>query len=107
MTNKEIALSIIGLVRETLGLIAYNNILTSLFMNDYTNIKNYYSCLNKLRKFFKIKDDNNHSDSNTDANSDNSIDSISENGTDNNNTIKKTTNVQNNLLTGNLKNRNL
>ena len=104
MTNKEIALSIVGLVRETLGLIAYSNILTSLFMNDFTNIKNYYSCLNRLRKFFKIKDDNNHSDSNTDANSDNSIDSISENGTDNNNNIKKSSTVKNNLLTGNLKN---
>ena len=110
MTNKEIALSIIGLVRETLGLIAYNNILKSLFMNEYTNIQSYYSSLNKLRKFFKIKDDSNHSDSNTDANSDNSFDSTSENGTNNNSKLKKTSNktanitIKNSILNGALKN---
>ena len=95
MTHKEIALSIIGLIRETLGLIAYNNIIKDVFMNEYTNVQNYFSCLKKLRKCFKIKDNdnqnNNHSDSNTDSNSDNSSGYNSENSTEinsDNNSIK-------------------
>lgn len=78
MTNKEIALALIGLIRETLGLIAYNDILRNILINENTDTQNYYSCLNKLRKCFKIKDDNNHSDSNTDENSDNSSENSSE-----------------------------
>jgi len=39
MTHKEIALAIIGLIRETLGLIAYNNIIKDVFMNEYTNVQ--------------------------------------------------------------------
>lgn len=78
MTQKEIVLALIGLIRETLGLIAYNEILKNILINENTGIQNYYTCLNKLRKCFQIKDDNNHSDSNTDENSDNS----SENGSE-------------------------
>ena len=74
MTNKEFALGIVGLIRETLGLVAYNDIIKNTFMSQYTDIQNYYSCLKKLRKCFKILDDNNHSDSNTDENSDNNSD---------------------------------
>ena len=105
MTHKEIALALIGLIRETLGLNAYNNILKNIFMNEYTNIQSYYSCLNKLRKFFKIKDDNNHSDSNTDANSDNSFDSNLDNSIEsNNNKISKNDgNVKSSLVKTNLK----
>lgn len=79
MTHKEIALSLIGLIRETLGLIAYNNILKSIFMNENTDIQSYYACLKKLRKCFKIKDENEHAYSSTDSNSDNNSDNISEN----------------------------
>ena len=79
MTHKEIALSIIGLIRETLGLIAYNNILKSIFMNENTDIQSYYACLKKLRKCFKIKVENEHTSSSTDSNSDNNSDNISEN----------------------------
>ena len=87
MTHKERALALIGLIRQTLGLTAYNNILKNIFMNEYTDIQNYYRCLKKFGKCFKIKENNNHSDSNTDSNSDNN----SENGTDiknDNNDIK-------------------
>ncbi len=83
MTNKEAVLGIIGLIRETLGLSAYNNILKSIYMNE-NDIQKYYACLNKIRKLFKINDDNNHSDSNTDDNSDNSLDKNSKNGNENN-----------------------
>ena len=83
MTHKEIALSIIGFIRETLGLIPYDKIMKSVFMNECTNIQNYSLCLQKVKKFFKIKEDenqnNNHSDSNTDANSDSGSDCNSEN----------------------------
>ena len=83
MTNKEFALAIVGLIRETLGLVAYNDIIKNTFMSQDTDIQNYYSCLNKLRKCFKIMDDSNHSDSNTDENSDNNSDN-SENSSDKN-----------------------
>lgn len=79
MTHKEIALSIIGLIRETLGLIAYKNNLKNCFMNENTDIQRYYTCLKKLRKCFKIKDENEHTYSSTDSNSDNNSDNISEN----------------------------
>ena len=71
MTNKEFALAIVGLIRETLGLVAYNDIIKNTFMSQDTDIQNYYSCLNKLRKCFKILDDSN-TDENSDNNSDNS-----------------------------------
>jgi hypothetical protein len=59
MTPMEIALSVIGFVRETLGLTAYNNIIKNLFMSS-GDIKRYLSCLTKFRKCFKIQEDNNH-----------------------------------------------
>ena len=83
MTHKEIAISIIGFIRETLGLVPYDKIMKSVFMNECTDIQNYSLCLQKIKKFFKIKEDenqnNNHSDSNTDANSDSGSDCNSEN----------------------------
>jgi len=86
MSHKKIALSFIGLIRETLGLTPYNDILKNIFMREFADIHNYYTCLKKLRKYFKIKDNNNHSDSNTDTNSDNNSDNNSENN--DNKTIK-------------------
>ena len=81
-THKEIALGIIGLIRETLGLVAFSNNIQTVCMNEYANIYNYLGCLNRLRKCFKFKvDDNNHSDS-TDSNSDNNSDNLSENNSD-------------------------
>ena len=69
MTHKEIALSLIGLIREILGLTAYNDILKEIFMNENTDIQSYYVSLKKFAKFFKINDNNNnHSDSSTDSN---------------------------------------
>ena len=101
MTHKEIALSIIGFVRENLGLIAFSKNIQIGFMNEFVDIHNYLNCLNKIRKCFKFNVDrksnnnnhsNNHSDSNTEANSDgNSDNNISENNSNykNNNNIGK------------------
>jgi hypothetical protein len=83
MTHKEIAISIIGFIRETLGLVPYDKIMKSVFMNECIDIQSYSLCLQKIKKFFKIKEDenqtNNHSDSNTDTNSDSGSDCNSEN----------------------------
>ena len=96
MTHKEIAIAIIGLVRETLGLTAFSKFIQIVFMNEFVDIHNYLTCLNKIRKIFKIKVDNNnnnskhkshnnnHSDSNTDANSDTNSDNTPENSSINN-----------------------
>ena len=85
-THKEIAISIIGLIRERLGLPAFNKNFQIVFMNELSDIHNYLSCLNRLRKIFKFKENNNsknnilsnHSDSTTESNSDNNSDSITE-----------------------------
>ena len=89
MTHKEVALSLIGLMRETLGLIAYNNVLKSIFMRENTDIQSYYSCLKKIRKCFKINDNTNHSDTgSTDSNSDNNSDSNNESNSKDNSDYK-------------------
>ena len=98
MTQMEIALSVIGFVRETLGLPAYNNILMDIFMQS-GDVKKYLNCLEKFKKYFKIQDDskkkinkkiiknNNNFEHNTGSISDNSTDSNSENGLENNSNI--------------------
>ena len=86
MTHKEVAFSLIGFIREILGLKAFNNYIKNFFMGENSYIQNYYACLQNLRKCFKINDNdnnNNHSDSNTDSNSTNS-DSNSENDSETN-----------------------
>jgi hypothetical protein len=98
MSPKEVAMSIIGFIRETLGLIAFNQNVQTLFMNEYiiyTN--NCLDCLNKLRKCFKFKDNqnaNNQNNSNQDnkinSNSDKNSDYISENNSE---TIKNNNNL--------------
>ena len=75
MTHKEIALSIAGFIRENLGLTAFSKNVQITFMNEYVDVHNYLSCLNKFRKCFKFKienNSNNHSDSNTDSSDNNS-----------------------------------
>ena len=78
MTHKEIAMSIIGFIRETLGLVAFNKNFQNIFMNKYVNIHNYLSCLNKFKRCFKLKVENenrsrkNSYSESTDSNSDNS-----------------------------------
>ena len=63
MTYKEISLAIIGFVRETLGLETFNNIIKNVFMNDSNDVEIYLLCLDKLKKCFKLinnnKDNNN------------------------------------------------
>ena len=93
MTHKEVAIAIMGFVRETLGLAPFNKNIRIVFMNEYVDIHNYLSCLNKLKKCFKLKIDNHqninnsHSDSNTDSNSDNNSDNKSEINSDNNDNL--------------------
>jgi hypothetical protein len=88
MTHKEIAMAIMGFIRETLGLVAFSNNIQNMFMHEYVDIHNYVNCLNKLRKCFKLKvEDNNKrknssdstADSNSDINSDNASEKIPEN----------------------------
>ena len=79
MTPMEIALSVIGFVRETLGLTAYNNILKNIFMSS-GDVKRYLSCLAKFRKCFKIQEDNNH-------NCDNKKNNIEKNSNSNSNNL--------------------
>ena len=88
MTHKEVAMAIIGFVREMLGLIPFSNNIQNIFMNEYVEMHNYVNCLNKLKKCFKLKvEDKNKrknsnsdstTDSNSDTNSDNSPEKISE-----------------------------
>ena len=87
MTHKEIAMAIIGFIRETLGVISFSNNIQNIFMHEFVDIHNYVNCLNKLRKCFKLKiEDKNKrknsdstADSNSDINSDNTSEKISEN----------------------------
>ena len=60
MTHKEIALSIIGLIRDILGLEAYNNVIKYVFINDQNNFKKYIDYFNKLKRIFIIKETNNN-----------------------------------------------
>ena len=76
MTHKEIVMSIIGFIRETLGLVPFNKNVQNVFMSEYVNIHNYLNCLNKFKRCFKVKVENNKSRKNsysesTDTNSDN------------------------------------
>ena len=59
MTNKEIALVIIGLIREILGLEAYSNIIKYIFINDQKSIQNLLYYLTKIKRCFVIKENNN------------------------------------------------
>ena len=101
MTNKEIALSIAGFIRENLGLTAFSKSVQTTFMNEFADIHNYLSCLSKLRKCFKFKieNNNNHSDSNTDSNSDNSSENNS--NSNKNKNLNNNNNVNNSIERGN------
>ena len=59
MSNKEIALVIIGLIREILGLEAYSNIIKYIFMNDQKSIQKHLYYLKKIKRCFIIKDNSN------------------------------------------------
>ena len=60
MTPIEIALAVIGFIREALGLVAYNNILQLIFMNQVNDLKSYTDCLFIFKKCFQIQEDSNH-----------------------------------------------
>ena len=59
MTPKEIALSIIGFIRESLGLESFTEkrFKSIFFTNEATDEKFYMNCLIKFRKCFKVKND--------------------------------------------------
>ena len=71
MTYKEISLSIIGLIRETLELPSYNNIIKNIFMSDSNEIEIYLLCLNKIKKCFKINNNKDNNNNNLNANKNN------------------------------------
>ena len=82
MNPKEIAIGIMGLAREILGLPAFSENIQIVFMNikefDDIHNYNYLKSLNKIRKCFKIvnndnnmKRDRNYCGNNKDSNSDN------------------------------------
>ena len=92
MSPKEVAIGIMGFAREILGLAPFNESVQIVFMNikdvDSIHNYNYLKCLNKIKKCFKIvennnsnnninnninnnNNNNNHSDSTKDSNSDN------------------------------------
>lgn len=62
MTPNEIAIGLMGLAREILGLNAFSENIQLVFMNlnecDDIHICNYLKCLNKIRKCFKIQRSN-------------------------------------------------
>jgi hypothetical protein len=61
MTPIEIALAVIGFIREALGLVAYNNIIQQIFMTQINDLKTYSDCLFIFKKCFQIQEDSNHS----------------------------------------------
>jgi hypothetical protein len=67
MTYKEIALSIIGFIREMLGLSAFTKQFQMLFMNNSVELNNYIYCLNTIKKCFKFKEDNTHQRQNSES----------------------------------------
>ena len=60
MTPSEIALSIIGFIREALGLVAFNKIIQQIFMTQIDDIKIYNNCLKLFKKCFQIQAESNH-----------------------------------------------
>ena len=54
MTPIEIAISVIGFIREALGLVAYNNIIEQIFMTQVNDLKIYLYCLNLFKNCFQI-----------------------------------------------------
>ena len=65
MTNKEIALVIIGLIREILGLEAYSNLIKYIFIEDQKSIQNHLYYLRKIKRCFVIKESNNRYSNNS------------------------------------------
>ena len=64
MTPIEIAISVIGFIREALGLVTYNNIIKQIFMTQVNDLKIYSICLNLFKKCFQIQEEVNHMNSN-------------------------------------------
>ena len=55
MTPIEIAISVIGFIREALGLVTYHNIIKHIFMTQVNDLKIYLDCLNLFKKCFQIQ----------------------------------------------------
>ena len=84
MTPIEIALAVIGFIREALGLVPYNNILQQIFMTQIDDFQSYSDCLFLFKKCFQIQEETSH---NNNANINNNL--VNEN---NNNIISDTSN---------------
>ena len=66
MTPIEIALSVIGFIREALGLVSYNNIIQQIFMTQFDDLKTYSDCLILFKKCFQIQEDSNRKNKKSD-----------------------------------------
>ena len=90
MTPIEIALSVIGFIREALGLIAYNNIIRQLFMTQVNELTIYSYCLSLFKKCFQIQEEANHMNLNNNK-------SINDTLTNNNNSFINNSNNYNRI----------
>ena len=68
MTPIEIALSVIGFIREALGHVAYNNIIRQIFMSQVNDLTIYSYCLSLFKKCFQIEEETNHMNFNNNTN---------------------------------------
>ena len=73
MTPIEIAISVIGFIREALGLVTYNNIIKQIFMTQVNDLKIYSICLNLFKKCFQIQEEVNHMNSNANKSCNNNL----------------------------------
>jgi hypothetical protein len=73
MTPIEIAISVIGFIREALGLVNYNNIIKQIFMTQVNDLKIYSDCLNLFKKCFQIQEEVNHMNSNANKSCNNNL----------------------------------
>ena len=90
MTPIEIALSVIGFIREALGLVAYNNIIRQLFMTQVNELTIYSYCLSLFKKCFQIQEEANHMNLNNNK-------SINDTLTNNNNSFINNSNNYNRI----------
>ena len=61
MTPIEIALSVIGFIREALGLNAFNSIIKMILMTQADDLKIYTDCLKLFKNCFQIQEESNQS----------------------------------------------
>ena len=105
MTHKEIAIAIIGLIRETLGLTAFSKNIQSLCINDYLDIHYYLVALNRFKKCFKfIEIHNSQNCNNINSDSSNTEDTNSDHNNNESKSLKYKVNSIKNVDKGPINN---